>query len=156
MRGVVVGIGNEMRGDDAIGLLIAKELKELIPYPVILAGEVPENYLDLIRSYNPAWVLLVDAVEFGGDPGDVVVLKIGDDGEAPLPTTSTHRPSLGILGAYIRNEIGADVWLLGIQPKDVGFGIPMSEDVKGSARKAIEMAISLVEGIGTPLTLEEV
>lgn len=147
IKGIIMGIGNEMRGDDAIGLLVAKALKESIPCPVILAEDVPENYLDIIRSYHPAWVLLVDAVEFGGDPGDIMVLNLGDEGEASFPTISTHRPSLRILEAYIRKEIGADVWLLGIQPKAMSFGAPVSEEVKGSLRKAVEMAISLVEGL---------
>ncbi len=66
-RGVVIGIGNDLRGDDGAGLIAARDLAAATGSPLILAGEVPENYLDVVRGHVPDWVLLVDATDFGAD-----------------------------------------------------------------------------------------
>ena len=63
--------------------------------PLILAGEVPENYLDVVRRHAPEWVLLVDAADFGaaarrdGDPA----LRAGQGG-ARGPAGAVDAPSL--------------------------------------------------------------
>jgi hydrogenase 3 maturation protease len=156
MRGMIIGIGNEMRGDDGIGMVVAEALKAFLPYPVILAGEVPENYLDIIRSYGPDWILLVDAVDFGGDPGDTILIRFNDEAGEPPVVLSTHRPSLRILRAYIKKEVGAELFLLGIQPKVVGFCLSISDEVRDAVDKAIKAAISFVDGIEALSNFEEV
>jgi hydrogenase 3 maturation protease len=146
-RGVVIGIGNELRGDDGAGLLAARELADRTGCPLILAGEVPENYLDVVRKHAPDWVLLVDAADFGAEPGETVILRF-DGGRAPARdgvSASTHRPSLALLRRYIAEEIGADVWLLGIQPKRVDLGGPISEEAREAIPRAVRIGLDWIQ-----------
>lgn len=138
--GVVVGIGNDLRGDDGAGLLVAREIAARTGQPLVNAGEVPENYLGTIRALSPSRVLLCDAVSFGGRPGETVLIHAGGDGGgfADRSEASTHRPTLSLLARYIESEIGAEVWLLGIQPESIACGSSLSESVRtgidGAAR----------------------
>jgi len=140
-RGVVIGIGNDLRGDDGAGLIAARDLAAETGFPLILAGEVPENYLDIVRKLTPEWVLLVDAADFGASAGETVILRF--DGEkTPVPTgasPSTHKPSLALLRRYIAEEMGAEVWLLGIQPKRIDPGSQISDEVREAIPRAVRI-----------------
>jgi len=84
-RTIVVGIGNPILGDDAIGLHVVKSLKKLIDDPTITIEEAHTggmNLLDLIVGYDRA--ILVDAISTPeGDIGDVMVLD-------PMEVPSSH------------------------------------------------------------------
>ncbi|HID06674.1 MAG TPA: hydrogenase 3 maturation endopeptidase HyCI [Armatimonadetes bacterium] len=139
MRSMIIGIGNDMRADDGVGCWIARQLIGKMPIPVIDAGEIPESYLDKIRSHQPDCVVFIDAVDMGAEAGSIVVLDAGD-----LPETSpisTHRVSVKILADYIAREIGAQTLLLGIQPKTIEFGAPMSEAVRKAAETVVNFCM---------------
>jgi hydrogenase maturation protease len=92
---LVIGVGNEVRGDDAAGLRVSRELRPLVGHRariVECAGEVTE-LLDLWEGQDS--VYLVDAVRSGGTPGSWHRIPVGDE---PLPSTledtSTHGLSI--------------------------------------------------------------
>lgn len=125
-RVLVLGVGNEWRGDDAVGVAVVRALPSEVA--ALDCGEVPESYLDEVRRRAPDCLLIVDAVDFGAPPGSVGVLTVGIDSSAP-PSMDTHRPSLEVLARYVRAEMGAEVILLGIQPRTVAWGAAMSPEV---------------------------
>lgn len=128
---VVVGIGNPLRGDDAAGSRVAQRLALASARASIVdAQEVPESYLGRIVAARPDTIVLVDAVDIGGRPGDAAIIE-SDQIERYDPTT--HRVPLGLLMKYLRCETGADTFLIGIQPYQVAFGLPMSREVEKSA-----------------------
>jgi len=61
----VLGIGNPLRGDDAVGLRIIQNLMGKVPDDVLLleCEMVPENYLSKIEQFKPTHVLMVDAAQ---------------------------------------------------------------------------------------------
>lgn len=128
---VVVGIGNPLRGDDAAGSCVAQRLTRASARASIIvdAQEVPESYLGRIVAARPDTVILVDAVDIGGRPGDSAIIE-SDQIERYDPTT--HRVPLGLVMRYLRCETGADTFLIGIQPSRVAFGLPMSREVEES------------------------
>jgi hydrogenase maturation protease len=70
-RILVIGIGNEYRGDDAIGLEIARRIRALGPGDVAVV-EHSGDMAALLDSWQSAnTVLLVDAVQSGSAPGTV-------------------------------------------------------------------------------------
>ena len=69
-KAVILGIGNTMRSDDAIGSLLAGRIKDKLPFPVYDAGVSPENYLGKIVKGSPDNIIIIDAVDFGGKPGE--------------------------------------------------------------------------------------
>lgn len=125
-RVLVLGVGNEWRGDDAAGVAVVRALPPEVA--ALECGEVPESYLDEVRRRAPDCLLIVDAVDFGAPPGSIGLLTVGTDSGGP-PSMDTHRPSLQVLGKYVRAEMGADVILLGIQPRTVEWGAAMSPEV---------------------------
>ncbi|ASJ10129.1 hydrogenase 3 maturation endopeptidase HyCI [Thermococcus sp. P6] len=120
-RIVVCGIGNRIRGDDAFGVLVAEELGKLVKNPDVLVlncGEVPESYTGKITAFEPDLVLFIDAVDFSGEPGEIVV---ADPGGTVGDAVSTHSLPLRVLVDYLRLKTSATFVLIGCQPKVTGL-----------------------------------
>lgn len=144
---VIMCIGNEMRGDDGFGPLIARRLRvveKLKIVKVLNCGTVPENYTGVIRRLKPSHVVIVDAVDFGGAPGDVIV---SFDPKFDEFTVSSHKPSLTMLAKYIKETIGSKVILLGVQPKAIDVGLEMSSEVLTSATTVVKAFRSALKKI---------
>lgn len=114
-RVVVVGIGDELQPDDRDGLDAARSLAASPPprTSVLLGGALPENQTGAIRRAAPTHVVLLDAAELGAPPGSVEVI---DPARVRGQRFSTHAMPLSTLAQYLRDELGARVMLLGIQP----------------------------------------
>jgi len=142
-RIVVCGIGNEVRGDDAFGILVAERLKELVKNPNVLilnCGEVPESYTGKIIKFEPDLVIFVDAVDFGGEHGEVILADPeGTLGEA----VSTHSLPLKILVGYLKSQINAEFVLLGCQPGNLG----MFSEPSGVVIKAANVLAEAIAGV---------
>ena len=76
-RVAIVGIGSPIRGDDAVGLYVLDLLKDMkLGDTLLLRTEtVPESYTGKLRDFNPTHVILVDAANFRGEPGEVRVIS---------------------------------------------------------------------------------
>jgi hydrogenase 3 maturation protease len=136
-RVAIVGVGNRMRGDDGVGSVIAERLQELAKGSlfVIDAETVPENYLGVLLDSKPEFVLFVDAVDFSGESGEWTLVPLSVLGDK-VPTT--HTVSLKLLGQVLESN-GIECLLLAIQPKQIGFGAPMSEEVVSAAERIVQM-----------------
>jgi hydrogenase 3 maturation protease len=125
---VIVGVGNELRGDDGVGVYIANRLKRR---NVINAGVAPENFIGKIKKMKPERIVILDALDFGGKPGEV---KIVDARKTKGLKISTHSLPLSFFCKLFEN-IG--IYLIGIQPKLNDFGSEMSREVRDSANGLI-------------------
>ena len=68
----IIGVGSEIRQDDAVGLHIAKKLQGMIKDPkveVLIGGTTPENLSGALRKSKPSHVLIVDAASSGKPAG---------------------------------------------------------------------------------------
>lgn len=126
-RLVIVGVGNSLRGDDGLGPALVKRLQDKASAVLVDAGDVPENYLGVIQAAQPQAVLLVDAVDLGGEPGDCGLIEIDQLGGT---STTTHNASLALAAHVMQADTGADVFVLGIQPERRTFGEGLSASVK--------------------------
>ena len=139
----ILGVGNRHRRDDGIGSLIAERLAGRLPAQVINAGAVPENYLEKVARLCPDTVLVVDAVDFGGDPGEWRVL---DPGALALDGLSSHALSLRMAAEYLSARTQAHVALLAVQPADVGAGTELSDKVSQTMDFLEETLAHALEG----------
>ncbi|MFH1368160.1 MAG: hydrogenase 3 maturation endopeptidase HyCI [Elusimicrobiota bacterium] len=136
---LIVGIGNIMKGDDAVGPVLAENIiVNNKKTSAINCGEIPENYLRRITSSGAKTVVLADAVDMGSKPG---TYKIFGYEELDQAGVSTHGISLALIADTIKQECGADVVLLGIQPKSIKLGESMSPEVE----KAVSDLVSMIE-----------
>lgn len=136
----VVAVGNLMWGDDGAGPAVIRCLERKVPTLLVDGGEAPESYWGTITAYRPEAVLVVDAVDWGGEPGSVAILE---EVEEKGPAVSTHRISLNLLLNLLRTQTGADAFALGIQPKVLVFQGDMSAEV----RKTVELLGDLLMDI---------
>jgi len=142
-RVVVFGLGNEWMGDDGVGSLIAKELnavsagggfrKEL---KAIAGGGSPENFTGLIRKESPEWILIIDAADMQRPPGEIALLS---PQEMNCLVHSTHTIPISLLTEYLESTTGAKVAALGIQPKTIEFGVPLSKEVSSSIQEVVHV-----------------
>jgi hydrogenase 3 maturation protease len=135
-RVCLVGVGNVELGDDGFGVRLTEKLggaefaSESLR--VVVAGCEPEHQLSELCGREFDTVLFLDAVEFGGEPGAVVLL----DASAMLtcfPQISTHKLSLGLLARMIEAGGATKAWLLGVQPESLRPGTGLSPRVQASA-----------------------
>lgn len=135
----LMGIGNDMRGDDAAGVLIARGFSKIAgkDWLVLDCGTTPEDFTGEIRRQKPHIVFLVDAADVSLPPGSIRLIpkeKIG------VFSITTHHMPLSMLSDYIEEITGKDsVKLIGIQPKSTGFGMPVSEEVRGAVDEIVEI-----------------
>lgn len=153
-RVAVVGVGHELRGDDAAGVAVARLLNRWVHSPflqVIEAGAAPENCCGLILRYRPDLVLFVDAAQMRAEPGTVRWLDwdLVKSGNVVGFNSSTHTLPLQILANYLSVELGCPVGLLGIQPADISMGDSLSPvitlAVEATARALVDL-LSVSEG----------
>lgn len=142
---VVVGVGNPLRGDDAVGCRVANRLKETPCLRVINAEEVPEDYFGLLTKLKPDTVVFVDAVDLGTKPGSIALVETG---QITGHLATTHRLPLSILMSLLSRETGADVFLLAVQPNVVDFGAPISQEVEISSA----LLAAAIENVALPDT----
>lgn len=131
---LIVGIGNPMKGDDGAGPAVAEGITPSKDISALNCLEAPENYIGKIARSGAATVLLADAAEMGEKPGAVRLMGTAELREAG---PSTHSISLSLIADTVREESGAEVFLLGIQPKAVKLGEGLSEEVAGAVKEII-------------------
>ena len=132
-RVVIVGVGNPIRGDDAVGPRIIELLESKPINNVLLLNteSVPEAFTGKVEQFNPTHVLLVDAANFRGMPGETKLITGEQIGGQAI---STHSLPLNIFISYIEKSLGISVILLGIQPMSINLGEPISEPIEKAAK----------------------
>jgi hydrogenase 3 maturation protease len=144
-RVCVLGLGNRDRGDDAAGPLLVDRLRGRVPAPCLDAGVAPENCLEQVVRERPDVVLLVDAADFGGMPGEV---RLADPAEHRPGTLSTHAPSLDLVARYLRVRAGCVVRVLAIQAAVTRPGRPLSEAVRATLEGLADRLAAVLSGGG--------
>lgn len=148
----VIGVGNDLRGDDAAGLVVARAVRQRVRDGV----EVHESHGDgttLIGLWSGAGrVVVVDAMRCGATPGTVVRFDALEDGRWCLPA-SAMPPSSHAFGVLRAVALGRTLGLLpsslvvyGIEGKRFGIGQALSPAVARVVPSVVEQIIDEVTG----------
>jgi hydrogenase maturation protease len=86
-------------------------------------------------------VVIFDAVECNLGPGRVFCARLSD---SKFGFFATHNIPLKLMPGV--EDILADAWVVGIQPKDTGFGEDLTEPVRRSAEQVVELVGRILEG----------
>jgi hydrogenase maturation protease len=134
---LVIGIGNEFRRDDAVGLIVVRGLRKK-NLPRVTFAESSGEGAQLMELWKGApAVILVDALSSGKKPG---VIQKFEAHRRPLPAqafrTSTHAFSLGeaIELARAMNELPLSVIVYGVEGKNFEAGMGLSPEVEGAVK----------------------
>jgi len=141
---LIIGLGNEYRRDDAVGLIVARRLKEAAPEHVRVLEENGEGAA-LMESWKDAdAVILIDAVRSGAKPG---ILHRLDAHTQPIPTRFFHY-STHAFGAAEAIELARALGQLpprlivyGIEGKTFEAGLGLSPEVEKAAQKVVERVL---------------
>jgi hydrogenase 3 maturation protease len=139
----ILGVGSELRSDDAAGILVAKELegvreriKDGLEFKVFIGGTAPENITGEIKRFKPTHLIIVDSAEAGKDPGTIMLIDPGQIGGVSF---STHTLPPKIMVDYLKDSLKCEVMLLGIQPKTIKFGEVVSPAIAGAVKEVVEI-----------------
>ena len=148
VRLAILGVGQELYGDDAVGVRLAECLREALAGEVnflaVPGGPAPENFTGTLRRFGPDLVLLVDAALMDLQPGQTGWLDWQDTTGF---SASTHTLPLHLVAGYLTSELECKVDLLGIQPENCQVGEPLSPAVQSAANAIIKSICELVEEI---------
>jgi len=143
---VILGIGNEIKGDDGLGPIITKKSSSLFDNnkDIIIfdGGTVPENYTGVIRKESPTHIILVDAVDMKKEPG---YIRVVEKEEIANYNISTHAMPISYLIRYIETTIGAQIILVGVQPKSMDFAEPVSKEVEKSIEEVVSTFYKVIK-----------
>jgi len=145
---VIIGVGNLLLKDEGVGVHVAQELqKKTWPLSVEVhdGGVAGIGLLDFFAGASK--VLLIDAAEMNLEAGSVVRFTPEDvAGKAGGPRFSAH--DIGLLEVLELSralaQCPAEVVILGIQPKEISWGMELSPEVQASIPKAVEMVLGEV------------
>lgn len=127
---LVLGIGNLIMSDDGVGIRIVRQLAAGYRFPggvALIEGEtVGIDLLPTLEGVNR--LLLVDAVETGGDPGAIVRLAADQIPMVPERRVSPHQLGLKDLLtlAAVQGFVPEETVLWGVQPEKIGLGLELS------------------------------
>jgi len=115
-RVVVIGMGNELRGDDAVGLEIVRNLKNhQSPRLTVYEGHMtPEAFIAPACSLKPSHLLIIDAAELKRRPGTWRLLSRE---EIQTGLFTTHYLPATAVADELSHRCGTKVAFLGVQPK---------------------------------------
>ena len=141
-RVVVLGVGHALRGDDAAGSAVAQALRPRFADRVFDGGQAPENFVGPVRRSEPDTIIIVDAADFGGSPGEIRVAA-ADDVVGEM--TGTHAAPISMLMTLLSEETGACIHLIAIQSKSTSLGGVVCAEVAEAVRGVVAELESLLE-----------
>jgi hydrogenase maturation protease len=132
----IIGIGNLLRKDDGVGIFLLERLqkqKKELPKNIefIDGGTGGMNLLRLLAQFDT--VLLIDAVDFKGRPGETRVFSLKDIQSQKKPVMiSTHDSDfLNLLRlSQELKELPETLVIFGVQPRDVSHGMGLSKEIE--------------------------
>jgi|YNPNPStandDraft_1061719.scaffolds.fasta_scaffold00327_11 hydrogenase maturation protease len=144
MRIGIIGLGNPLRRDDGVGLIILDNIRKRMINPpcdidYLDAGTPGVRLIHYISRYDV--VVLIDAVDFNGEPGECI-LSTPEELESRKKTSnvSTHEEDvLNILklGKNI-SEYPDELYIFGVQPSITSVGIGLSYELERALPRIVD------------------
>jgi hydrogenase 3 maturation protease len=146
---VVIGMGNELRGDDAVGLEVVRLLKtHQNPRLTVYEGHMtPEAFIAPACSLKPSHLLIIDAAELKQQPGTWRLLS-RDEIQTGLFTT--HYLPATAVADELSSRCSTKVAFLGVQPKSREITFTRSPECREAAQDIASLLQRLIESIPQP------
>ncbi|MBL7110375.1 MAG: hydrogenase maturation protease [Bacteroidales bacterium] len=138
---LILGCGNILIGDDGFGPYVAEELQKKHTLPenvsVINAGSQVRNILfDIsLSEKKPEKIIIVDAIDAGKTPGEIVELPIDEIPEKKIDDFSMHQLPTSNLLKELKDFCNVDIVIIACQVEHI------PEEVTTSISKKLMDAI---------------
>ena len=150
MQTLVIGVGNPDRGDDAVGIEVARQVAVERLDVTLLEFDDPSEAIDAWEPDDT--VVLTDAVSSGGRPGDIHVI---DAVTKKLPTGrwsagGTHALGLAAVVEIARalGRLPRRLVVVGVEAKHFGHGASMCDAVADAVPAAVEAVLAAIDAPG--------
>jgi hydrogenase 3 maturation protease len=144
-RVAVLGIGNELNGDDSAGNWAARKLSErLSDQPNLLimdCGTIPENASGPLRRFQPHLIFLIDAADLNKAAGAIQFVELD---QVRGFSASSHSLPLSVLAGFLVQEFQCEVALCCIQPQSLVFEAKLSAEVERAVNSLVDEIVSQV------------
>jgi hydrogenase maturation protease len=151
MKTIILGIGNQILGDDGVGVHVANELKKYIHHPDITIEEAITggmNLLDLILGYDKA--IIIDAVKTETrENGEVKRIPLNDF--STMHSCNPHDISLSeaieMAKKMGETRIPKEIIIIGVMMKQIPceFREKLSQKIAEAVPKAVEMTLNEIK-----------
>lgn len=141
---LVIGVGNDLRNDDAAGLLAVRKLKSYtnINADVVESDGDGAKLMEMWKDYDN--VILIDAVSFDSKSGTVHVLDAGKERfpkEVSIHSSHLFSVAEAIETARVLGKLPKMLTVYGVEGKSFELGT----EVSGEVIKGIDEIIKLIE-----------
>jgi hydrogenase maturation protease len=152
-RIAIIGIGNVLTGDDAVGPHVVRVVEARYALPdgvqVIDAGTPGYDLTAFLVGLDAA--ILVDAVKAKGAPGELRVYEKAElVSRRPILALSPHEPGVreALLNADFMGVTPPVVRLVGVIPARTETGIGLSAEVRAAIPAAVERVAGELRTLG--------
>jgi hydrogenase 3 maturation protease len=139
-RVAILGVGNEMNGDDGAGVRVVKALADRLaatPGLLLINGATaPENCTGPLRRFRPDLIVEIDAADQDEPPGTLAWIDWRD---ADGMSASTHTLPPSVLATFLTTDLGCQMTLIGIQPVSLETGDPLSPAVEAAVNRLVTL-----------------
>ncbi len=147
----IIGLGNPIRADDGIGIRLIKEIRKKDLPPDVEVFDSGNRVMRLLHLLNDLEIaVIVDAVHFGGNPGDFVFFS---PEEVKSLNTSKNTHDTNILEVLelskTLNKESKEIIIMGIEPKDTSFEEGISQELKDRLPEMIDELLKKIMVMGS-------
>lgn len=145
---LVLGLGNDLLGDDGFGILAARELTRELDgtADVVETALHGVALLDLLIGYDRA--VIIDAINTGRCPAGTI-LELGPEDFKPVSGPSPHYtglPELISLAEQLHLEFPGEIKVFAVETCDTQtVGAPMSEPVVRALSEVVERVTTCLD-----------
>jgi len=144
---VITGCGNPLFADDGFGPAVIEEMQKLqLPDKVTIIDAGlggPHFIFTLLDTEVTKQLIIIDIADFGGNPGEIILLKPED--LPPGAYRDAHSWDLSEPLQRIKDQI--DITIIGCQPKRVTtpeFEIGLSDEVTKAIPETIRKVLEII------------
>ena len=142
---LIIGIGNEYRGDDAVGLIVARRLNERLADSVKVIEQSGDGAALMAAWRGAETVIIFDAVMSGAAAGTIHRFDVSAQ---PLPKSgfrcSTH--AFGVAEAIelarALGELPRSLMVYGIEGKNFAAGVGLSPEVERAVGEVVRRTLT--------------
>jgi hydrogenase maturation protease len=141
VKPLIACLGNPLMGDDGAGVVVAGELARL-GYEVVVCGSDLSPVL--ARAGETDALIIVDAVDWGAEPGSVLTAKLEDLEERRV--RASHYLQVSEVIKLMKKAFGKplEVYVVGVQPERVKPSTELSLSVRQALNNVIARVRELV------------
>jgi len=145
---LILGVGNDYCGDDAVGLTVARRVQARVTAPVAVREATGEGAALIDAWQGVENVYLIDAVYSGGEPGTIYRFEAQT---TTLPGKffhySTHAFSVAeaIELARALGQLPPHLVVYGIEGRNFSAGVGLSPEIDNAAAEVLSRLLREVE-----------